>query len=660
MKKHVLPLVIVLVASCAAAFLLLKHKAARRVETAQLVPGDTLFFAELQDCPRTALRWQQTALFQLWQEPEVQAFLEKPRSKVPTIGDWQSKLDAFVRIKPLQAFVAVTTLEGDSPRWIAGFSYAGSQSEVERSLAAPREELRKAWPAGKADIGYYGSTEIQTYTDKSNTVAEAFQDNWYFVSNQLDILHGTLDRYNGKPSGSKPALAADETYRKSLAPLPADADLRAFARVGVLTDRVASLMAAAGQKADPQQLSDLKKTQAIALSSKLDGSQFRDTIFSYAPGTGKQPPLSRHGLALSTGSTLLYYGATLPASLGVPQSNEPGIAQLLPMLADVEKALADNGLKLSDATSAFGPEMSSLFDWTPATLAPPSFLLAVDVRDAAKAKAFIQAITSVPNGASGWTHIEQDGATIFQPPAPAGGLAGFTLPSPSIGLSDRFLVLGLSTDAVTSGLAQLKNKAGKLNDQPAFQAAEKTVEVPTASFGYVDLRSLVERSYGIMRPFLAMSLAFNANSGQYLDAGKLPDTETLTKHLGPSVLSQATTDDGTLMESTGPLTFDQIVVMALGGAGVAAFPMIEQTMQNGGGLLPPSLLPTAPAQSPLPASPAPGSSAAPANPAAPAAPAPAIAPPAAPAQEESPAPARPAAPASVAPATTGAPAAPAA
>ena len=151
MKKIVLPLFVVLVAAAAAAFLLLKQKTVRHVETAELVPADTLFFAELPDCPRSAQRWRQTALFQLWQEPEVQAFFEKPLTKLPALSDWQAKFGDFVSAEPRQAFIAVTTLEGDSPRWIAGFSFAGSRAQAEKALAGPREELRKAWPAGKAD-----------------------------------------------------------------------------------------------------------------------------------------------------------------------------------------------------------------------------------------------------------------------------------------------------------------------------------------------------------------------------------------------------------------------------------------------------------------------------------------------------------------------------
>jgi hypothetical protein len=55
-----------------------------------------------------------------------------------------------------------------------------------------------------------------------------------------------------------------------------------------------------------------------------------------------------------------------------------------------------------------------------------------------------------------------------------------------------------------------------------YTSAAATVVAPTATFGYIDLRGLVERAYGTFRPFLLMSLAFMPEAGQYIDAGKAP------------------------------------------------------------------------------------------------------------------------------------------
>ena len=169
----------------------------------------------------------------------------------------------------------------------------------------------------------------------------------------------------------------------------------------------------------------------------------------------------------------------------------------------------------------------------PATLGP-SLLLTLDVRNAAMAKSFVEALTApAPNGEP-WEQKQQEETTIFSPPPAPPGLAAL-LPRPAIALSNSLLVAGLSAQGVSDALAQAKAGAGKLPDQPAYQAAVKWVQPPTAAFGYLDLRAFVGRAVNMFRPMLVMSIALNPESGQYIDAGKLPSTETLTKHLGVTV-----------------------------------------------------------------------------------------------------------------------------
>jgi hypothetical protein len=78
-----------------------------------------------------------------------------------------------------------------------------------------------------------------------------------------------------------------------------------------------------------------------------------------------------------------------------------------------------------------------------------------------------------------------------------------------------------------------------------------------------------------------MSLAFNPDSAKYVDAGKLPNADVIGKHLTPSIYSQSVTSEGTVVESVGTLTFNQVLVGTVGGALVAAYPMIESTLGSG-------------------------------------------------------------------------------
>jgi len=206
------------------------------------------------------------------------------------------------------------------------------------------------------------------------------------------------------------------------------------------------------------------------------------------------------------------------------------------------------------------------------------------------AKNFVDAFTA---GAAGtpWGREEKEGVTIYQSP-PSEGLIAFT---PTLAITEKFLVIGFSQPQVLEGLAQLKSGKMTIAASPAFAQAAKSVSAPTSGYGYLDLKTLVERSYGTLRPFIAMSLAFSPDSGKYVDAGKLPSTEAISKHLSPAVYSQSVSAEGTLIESVGPLTFNQVVGVTLGGVFAAAFPMIENAV-SGGLKLDPNLLQLNPQQ----------------------------------------------------------------
>jgi hypothetical protein len=55
---------------------------------------------------------------------------------------------------------------------------------------------------------------------------------------------------------------------------------------------------------------------------------------------------------------------------------------------------------------------------------------------------------------------------------------------------------------------------------------------------------------------LLMSAAFMPSISDYVDVGKLPAPEIVTKHLSPIVSSQWYDGDGYVTESTGPVTLD--------------------------------------------------------------------------------------------------------
>ena len=338
-----------------------------------------------------------------------------------------------------------------------------------------------------------------------------------------------------------------------------------------VVERLVSLIVAAGQKTDPKEFDELRKMKAVAATMKFDGANCRDSIFVLRPGSAPEPPLARNSIALSSPATLLYYAMRLPATLEVSEESAPMLA-LLPGWDAFNQSLTAKNLTLGDLPKAFGPEFGSLVDWMP-DAESASALLALDVRDAEKAAAFVNLLTGGNLGDLKWETTQRDGATFYTTP-----MMEF---SPTVALTEKFVLIGLTADSVANGLAQMKSSRGRIDGTPTYGSAAGAVAAPTSGFGYIDLKTLFERGYGPLKSLLGVSLAFTSEAGQYVDAGKLPPAETISRHLGPIVYSQGTTAQGTLIESTGPVTFNQVLLGAVAGVIGATLPSMEAALADG-------------------------------------------------------------------------------
>src|SRR5215210_5773513 len=132
MKKLIVSC-LVLALIIAIGFALYIHRRLALVDVAELLPGDTVMLIHLPDVPRSRERWEKTALAKIASEPEISAFLERPKSKVPHLGGFQSRVNRILATEPREGFLAVTSLEGahNIPKVVAGFSYAGKREDVE-------------------------------------------------------------------------------------------------------------------------------------------------------------------------------------------------------------------------------------------------------------------------------------------------------------------------------------------------------------------------------------------------------------------------------------------------------------------------------------------------------------------------------------------------
>ena len=224
-----------------------------------------------------------------------------------------------------------------------------------------------------------------------------------------------------------------------------------------------------------------------------------------------------------------------------------------------------------------------------------SVVLASDVRDAGKARAFVDILTSGQLGGEAWRKTEHSGITLFSPLT-----EGPEEMSPALALTEQFALVGLNTDTVVKALAQVQEGHARLDSIPAYTTAAKSITAPTSGFAYLDLPTLFERGYAVLKPLLAMSLAFSPDAGRYVDLGQLPPAETISKHLGPIVYSQSNTDRGTLIESTGPITLNQLALGVTAGAVGAILPTVQSALSSGALLDPNQLFKSLSSPTPIP------------------------------------------------------------
>ena len=208
-------------------------------------------------------------------------------------------------------------------------------------------------------------------------------------------------------------------------------------------------------------------------------------------------------------------------------------------------------MTVDDWKAAFNLELGSLADW-PQSTRWPSIITTLRVKDPTRANKIVNALTHAIDEDVPWKKSEKDGVVYFYMQSPA---AIFAI-TPTIALSNQVLVAGLDSASVESAISRSTKSSAGLADSSTYKTAARTVPAPTDAFVYVDTALLYSRLDAALRPMLLMSAAFMPAISDYVDVGKLPPPETVTKHLSPIVSSQRYDGDGYVTESTGPVTLD--------------------------------------------------------------------------------------------------------
>ena len=96
---------------------------------ASLLPADTALFIHLPDADKNQDAWHRTDLYQLYREPAVQDFLQKPKSHLPDKSTAIEVWNDFSSLRIRNGFLATNSF--DSLRLIAGFEFHCEEKEAQ-------------------------------------------------------------------------------------------------------------------------------------------------------------------------------------------------------------------------------------------------------------------------------------------------------------------------------------------------------------------------------------------------------------------------------------------------------------------------------------------------------------------------------------------------
>src|SRR5438874_3335545 len=518
-----------------------------------LLPRETIFLAHLPDFNRTRDDWRHCDIYQLYREPAVQDFLRPALaglSKLPKTNAASQTLQEIEQLDPKHAFLALTSIENNNPRFVGGFRFGGSQEEAERLINRWRSTFLEQTPSAKREKLQYQRHEIELVTAAPFTLATTYDRPWFFAATDLTELKALLDRADHRAKNQEDALDKVAAYRAAIAHRPSTYAACFYLRPKIFSERLAALRAAVRSRPAPSDYTMLEKMRCIAGSMRFENGKIHDELFLGMPKLEHGITLTRSSISLGTKETFFYLSMLLNLGEKIDTLNQ--VAALAG--AKIFQVLADSGIAADDWKAAFGLELSSLADW-PSSAHWPSLLLTLPIIDAAKAGKIVEALIRTDESAT-WTDTTKDGVRYFSKQS-AASLIAIT---PTIAVSDRILIAGLNPVSVEEAMKRSGTSSSELSDSETYKAASRLLPAPTNFFAYVALGLLYS---GLDVSLLQLSLlaaAFVPAIAGSVDPTKLPSPDVITKHLIPFVFSVGFDRVGYVAESIGPITLDQSAI----------------------------------------------------------------------------------------------------
>src|SRR2546423_5974447 len=494
---------------------------------ASLLPKETLALVHLPDFNRSRDEWHRTDLYQLWKEPAVQDFLSKPRSNVPVQGRIGQTVDEISTLDMKDAFFAVISIESSAWEWDGGFRCAGDIEKAAKLVEDWRARILGGAPDANHETIEYQGRQIHNDSAGLLKIWTVWAGPWFFFANDLENLKALLDRADGRVKDAGTALSSDETFLAASKHMPANYAALVFGRVAQLVQK---LTPPAEEAEASDKLPLIRQIRSFVAAMAFDGGRMRDTVFVGMPKAAELGNLTRATLPVAGKDTFFYVANLLELRKEMESAWQTPALGWLSGLQRITASLSANGITLDEWKSAFGSEVGLIGSWG-ANSQWPSLVAAMAVKDSAKANKIVTTITASNSDDVHWTHREKEGAHYY---SSGEGLQLFSF-SPTIGLSDRMLVLGPESGSVEAAIKHGATGSSELAATRNFQNAERAVPTAQQTFLYFDPALAYARFDSSLRPLLALGAAFLPALSDTADFSKLPPAEVVTRHLSPTV-----------------------------------------------------------------------------------------------------------------------------
>jgi len=509
-----------------------------------LLPESTLVFLDIPDFSKSRADFANTDLYALWREPEVQAFLEQPLSvlceaygaNAPDTANIGNFLLNTVQGEVFLALTHVTMFPTLNLGLVLGADVHHKRIEALAALHQLEKRLKQTYPDGSfQDKKYLGVRYTVWETEPGFPVCHAFFNSLVVFTLGEDTMRDAITCFAGQVPPDFKRLTDSAKFQNIERHASRDHGFLAYLNVEEALNLIGPLMALAPQTGNMYQ--SLQQIQASAVSMTFVDRGVEDVGFLAYSGSQHKPtpPTQRKTLAVTAPDTLFYSvgSVDLPTLYeeGMGLLSQSGSPPLMTAAGDFQLALRNRGIHIrEDVLKKVGPELAIVANWRPGARAPDAAVVA-EITDADNLRpALDNAMNALKASVAGndeqypWDETESSGQKLRTVRVGAGLFA------PTYTTTGQFFILASTPDYARELLGQAKDSKPTLTASTTYQQSMKRLSTNGSSYGYADLRGIFEPLYSMARRG-----ASQIGSNAFFDTGKLPRTETISRHLFPYV-----------------------------------------------------------------------------------------------------------------------------